>query len=228
MTPLERAWRGTRNDWRLHLLGVFSVAVAFVCLASALLVVVNIDAIRARWSESGRASIYLRPSATPEQIRSIESALQATSGVTSVRFVSSDDARREVLNGEGDDVLAKLPSEAFPASLEVRVEDEAGADRVAKLETQLEALPAVEAVETYHAWSERLNRCSPAAQSRDRAGAGRARRGRQRRVLRSAHASTPASVEVQAGRRATDTFGSFVIGSRTGRPGRSWRCSCSV
>jgi cell division transport system permease protein len=156
MTPLERAWRGTRNDWRLHLLGVFSVAVAFVCLAAALLVVVNVDAVRARWAESGRASVYLRPAATPDQIAAIESALKATRGVTAVRFVSSDDARREVLAGESDDILAKLPSEAFPASLEVRVEDEAGADRLARLEAQLEALPAVETVETYQAWSQRL------------------------------------------------------------------------
>jgi cell division transport system permease protein len=156
MTPLERAWRGTRNDWRLHLLGVFSVAVAFVCLASALLVVVNVDRIRARWAESGRASVYLRATATPEQTSAIESALRATHGVTDVRFVSSEDARREVLAGGSDDVLAKLPAEAFPASLEVRIENEAGAERITRLQTQLETLPAVESVETYQAWSERL------------------------------------------------------------------------
>ena len=38
MGSLERAWRGSRNDWRLHLLSVFSVAVAFVCLSAATLV----------------------------------------------------------------------------------------------------------------------------------------------------------------------------------------------
>jgi cell division transport system permease protein len=156
MTPLERAWRGTKNDWRLHLLGVFSVAVAFVCLASALLVVVNVDSIRTRWAESGRASVYLRPTATPEQIGSIEKALRATEGVGDVRFVSSEDARREVLSGDTDEILAALPAEAFPASLEVRVVDEAGVDRVSRLEAQLEALPAVESVETYQAWSQRL------------------------------------------------------------------------
>lgn len=156
MTPLERAWRGTRNDWRLHLLGVFSVAVAFVCLASALLVVVNVDSVRARWAETGRASVYLEPAATPEQITAIEKALLGTEGVTDVRFVSSEDARREVLAGSSDEVLSKLPAEAFPASLEVRVADETGIARLGKLETQLEALPAVESVETYQAWSERL------------------------------------------------------------------------
>ena len=63
MTPIERAWRGTKNDWRLHALSVFSVAVAFVCLASALLVVVNVSHVRDRWSSTGRASVYLKKGA---------------------------------------------------------------------------------------------------------------------------------------------------------------------
>ncbi len=156
MTPLERAWRGTRNDWRLHSLSVFSVAVAFVCLAAALLVVVNVQAIKNRWSESGRASVYLKPEATPAQIQAIENALRSTPGVTDVRFVSSDDARREVLGSSNSDVLSALPAEAFPASLEVRIADDSDATHLSKLSSQLGTLPAVEAVETYENWGERL------------------------------------------------------------------------
>ncbi len=156
MTPVERAWRGTRGDWRLHSLSVFSVAVAFVCLAAALLVVVNVHAIKNRWVESGRASVYLNPEATPAQIQAIEDALRATPGVTDVRFVSSDDARREVVGGSDSEVLSALPAEAFPASLEVRIADDADATQLGKLSSQLSSLPAVEAVETYENWGERL------------------------------------------------------------------------
>lgn len=156
MTPIERAWRGSRNDWRLHLLSIFSVAVAFVCLASALLVVVNVHGIRTRWAETGRASVFLKPDATPEQIDQIQKALRQTQGVTDVRHVSSEEARREVTAQKNDDVLGALPAEAFPASLEVRVADEAAAERLSKLASQLQALPAVESVETYQSWSERL------------------------------------------------------------------------
>ncbi|MCA9593182.1 MAG: permease-like cell division protein FtsX [Myxococcales bacterium] len=156
MTPIERAWRGSRNDWRLHLLSIFSVAVAFVCLASALLVVVNVHGVQARWAESGRASVYLTPEATPEQIQAIQSALRATQGVTDVHFVSSEDARREVVGESDSDVLAALPAEAFPASLEVHLADDDQSTRVGKLSAQLDALPAVESVETYQAWGQRL------------------------------------------------------------------------
>lgn len=156
MTPIERAWRGSRNDWRLHLLSIFSVAVAFVCLASAMLVVVNVHGVRARWAETGRASVFLKADATAEQIEQIQKALRQTPGVTDVRHVTSEDARREVTAQKSDDVLGALPPEAFPASLEVRVADEAAVERLGKLASQLQALTAVESVETYQSWSERL------------------------------------------------------------------------
>jgi cell division transport system permease protein len=156
MTPVERAWRGSRNDWRLHVLSIFSVAVAFVCLAATVLVVVNVHSVQERWAETGRASVFLKADASKQQVDDIRKALIATEGVTDVRYVSSDDARREVTASKSDEVLSALPVEAFPASLEVRVADEAAAARLDKLSGQLGALPAVESVETYQSWSERL------------------------------------------------------------------------
>src|SRR5438876_3230391 len=104
MTPLERAWRGGRSDWRLHLLSVFSVAVAFVCMAAALLVVVNVEVLRDAWARSGRASVYLKPDANREAATEIELALRGAAKVREVRYVSSEDARREVLGGRTDPI----------------------------------------------------------------------------------------------------------------------------
>jgi len=156
MTPIERAWRGTKNDWRLHALSVFSVAVAFVCLASALLVVVNVSRVRDRWSSTGRASVYLKKGAEREQIATIQRALRASDGVTDVKFVSSEEARHDLTGQSDDAIIDQLPTEAFPASLEVSVESEFAAGRLDKLAGQLGALPAVDHVETYAAWGERL------------------------------------------------------------------------
>jgi cell division transport system permease protein len=155
-SPVARAFRGAKNDWRLHALSMFSVAVAFVCLAAALLLVVNVGQVKARWAESGRASVYLRKSATAAQVSAIEKALKASDGVTGVRVVSSEDARKELLGLTNDPVLDALPTEAFPASLEVQVESAVASERLGKLASQLSVLPAVESVETYGAWSERL------------------------------------------------------------------------
>jgi cell division transport system permease protein len=156
MTPIERAWRGTKNDWRLHALSVFSVAVAFVCLASALLVVVNVSHVRDRWASTGRASVYLKKGAEREQIATIERALRASAGVSDVKYVSSDDARHDLTGQSDDPIVDALPTEAFPASIEVMVQSEVAAGRLDQLASQLGALPAVERVETYAAWSDRL------------------------------------------------------------------------
>lgn len=156
MSPLQRAWRGGRNDWRLHALSIFSVSVAFVCLASALLVVVNVDQLRIAWARAGRASVYLATKTSDAQAAEIEAALRRTPGIRSVRHVSSENARRELISTVDDPVLDKLPDGAFPASLEIMLEDDADTSRLEALKGQLTTLPAVESVETYEAWTKRL------------------------------------------------------------------------
>ena len=156
MTPVERALRGARSDLRLYALSVFSVAVAFVCLASAALVVVNVEGVRERWAESGRLSVYLRADATEEARAALEQALARTPGVVKVRQLSREDARGELGVETGDALLEALPLEAFTASLEVELDATLVRTRLEKLKAELVALPAVESVQSYEAWSERL------------------------------------------------------------------------
>lgn len=157
MTARGRTWRAGRGAVRLHLLSIFSLAVAFVCLASALLVVTNIAAVRDRWSRAGRATIYLRDSVGEADVTALTTALESTPGVKKVRHVTSLEARREVIADEQDKALAQLPASAFPASLEVGFTDEIGDDELAAMALKLRSLPAIETVETYQRWTERLS-----------------------------------------------------------------------
>jgi cell division transport system permease protein len=156
MTVVERAVRGAKNDLRLHALGVFSVAVAFVCLGATLLAVVNVEEVRERWASLGRASVYIKRGASESEITTIERALRASDGVASVRRVTSDEARREVAVAGRDPVLDALPADAFPQSLEVMTRRDIDDTHLARIAAQLQTLPAVEQVETYGAWSERV------------------------------------------------------------------------
>lgn len=153
----NRTWRAGRGAVRLHVLSIFSLAVAFVCLASALLVVTNVAAVRDRWSRAGRATVYLRDGASEAEINALTAALEGSAGVRKVRHVTSIEARREVIADEQDKALAALPPAAFPSSLEVGFNDEVGDDDLAAMALKLRALPAVETVETYHRWTERLS-----------------------------------------------------------------------
>ena len=141
----------------MQALSVFSLAVAFVCLAAALLVVTNLAAVRDRWSRAGRATIYLRDGATDAEIADLTRALEGTGGVARVRLVTSAEARREVVFDEGDKALAALPPSAFPASLEVGFTEEVADEELSTITLKLRALPAVETVETYQRWTYRLS-----------------------------------------------------------------------
>jgi cell division transport system permease protein len=156
VTVVERAIRGAKNDFRLHALGVFSVAVAFVCLGATLLAVVNVEEVRERWASLGRASVYIRRGASDADIAAIERALRASDGVVSVRRVTSEEARKEVAIAGKDPVLDALPADAFPQSLEVMTRRDIDETRLGRIAAQLQTLPAVEQVETYGAWSERI------------------------------------------------------------------------
>jgi cell division transport system permease protein len=155
----RRAQRGMLREWRLHALSVFSLAVAFVCLGAALLVLTNLRAVEERWSHAGRASIYLRDSATQTDVETFKAALGAVPGITNVRYVSSGQAREEF--GEREDSrgeLTGLPAEAFPASIELEVRPDMSDAELADVVGKLKQLPSVEDVETYQAWTDRLAR----------------------------------------------------------------------
>jgi len=153
----NRTWRAGRGALRLHLLSIFSLAVAFVCLASALLMVTNIAAVRDRWSRAGRATIYLRDGASEAEVGAITAALESTPGVKKVRYVSAMEARREVMADQQDKALAGLPASAFPASLEVGFTEDVADEELGAMALKLRTLPAVETVETYQRWTERLS-----------------------------------------------------------------------
>jgi len=147
------------REWRLHALSVFSLAVAFVCLGAALLVVTNLRAAEQRWSRAGRASVYLKDAASPEDVQALRAALARVPGVTAVHYVSSGDARVSFgheLEGKSD--LAGLPVEAFPASIELDVAQEMSDADLADMVGKMKLLPAVDDVETYQSWTEKLGK----------------------------------------------------------------------
>jgi len=148
------------REWRLHALSVFSLAVAFVCLGSALLVVTNLRGVEDRWAHAGRASVYLRDGATQDDVDALGDALRRVPGVRDVRYVSSGDARIEFGRREIDNnrKLAAIPVEAFPASIEIEVAPETPEADMADMVAKMKQLPSVDGVETYRSWTEKLAR----------------------------------------------------------------------
>jgi cell division transport system permease protein len=155
----RRARRGMVREWRLFLLSIFSLTVAFVCLGASLLVVTNLHAVEERWARAGRASVYLRDDATQADVDAVTAALQKVPRVTKVRYVSSGEARTDFAKSQDEKgELAALPVDAFPASIEVEVAQDMTDAELADVVGKLRALSAVEDVETYQAWTARLSK----------------------------------------------------------------------
>jgi cell division transport system permease protein len=159
VTTTRRARRGMVREWRLHALSVFSLAVAFVCLGAALLVVTNLSAAQERWAHAGRASVYLKDGASQDDVDALRAALLRVPGVTGAHYVSSGDARvefgREISAHDG---LAGLSADAFPASIELDVAPDMPDADLRDVVAKMRLLPAVDDVETYQSWTERLAR----------------------------------------------------------------------
>jgi cell division transport system permease protein len=156
-STVGRVWRSGRGDGRVYLLSVFSLAVAFVCLSSALLVVFNLRAVEMRWARAGRISVYLRDGTSHDQVAQLRRALEQTPAVASTRHVTAADARKEMVEDGVAGSLAVLPVEAFPASIELSLMDDVTDGQVAAIAQKLRDVPSIESVETYQRWTDRIS-----------------------------------------------------------------------
>jgi cell division transport system permease protein len=89
-------------------------------------------------------------------VAELRAALDKTPGITSVRHVSQEDARQEVIGASTDPALAMLPAEAFPASLEIELATAFSDVDLASVTNHLKQIPAVESVETYNQYTQKL------------------------------------------------------------------------
>jgi cell division transport system permease protein len=150
---LSRAKRGLRDDLGLHVVAVASLVIAFLCLGAALLSVENLSRIAERWGRAQHLTVYLVDKAQESDVAQLRLVLESLQEVASVTHVSSADAKREFAEQIDPSVdAASLPADAFPASLEVALRNEADGKRVTDIAERVKRFNAVEHVETYHDW----------------------------------------------------------------------------
>lgn len=157
-TALSRAKRGFRDDFRLHVVAIMSLMVAFLCLGTALLSVENLTRIADRWSQSQHLTVYLRDTAKEADVAQLRLVLESLREIAKVEHVTAARARElfaEQTNMGGD--VSNLPADAFPASLELDLADGVLGGRVDKIAERVQRFAAVEEVETYRSFFGQLN-----------------------------------------------------------------------
>ncbi len=156
-SAMRRAQRGFREDARLYIVAISSLTVAFLCLGAALLGIENLSTVADRWGQSGRVTIYLRDGASNSDVEQLKLLLEGLPEVRGVTHLTGADARREFLSQtESGSALSGLPADAFPASLEANLESGSSMERVDAIVARVVRFRAVEDVETYRGWFQRL------------------------------------------------------------------------
>ncbi len=157
-SSMTRARRGLREERRLYVVAVTSLAVAFLCLGATLLGVTNLDAAATRWGQSGRITLFLKDDADPQDIAQLRVVLEGLADVREVAHVTPEEARVSFL--EEADVgadLGALQAVVFPASLEIVLVDGVTRERSESIATRLAQFRAVSDVESYRSWFEKLD-----------------------------------------------------------------------
>lgn len=163
MRALEYAMReGWASLWRSRgssAFAVVAIALAMTVLGVLLLLTWNAQRLLAQWTTAAEFSVYLRDDATSEQRGAIEALIDQSGATDQREYVSKTDALARFRRQFAD--LASLTQgfddNPFPASLEVRVRANAGADgRADALVKRVAALPGVADVRYDREWLTRL------------------------------------------------------------------------
>ena len=150
---LARTQRGFRDDMSLHVVAVASLVVAFLCLGTALLSVENLSRVAQRWSRSQHITVYLRDDAKPNDVAQLRLLLESLSEVQKVEHITAAKARQLFAEQTHIDQSGiDLPSDAFPASLELELAGQVASARVDKIAERVQQFAAVEEVETYRSF----------------------------------------------------------------------------
>lgn len=138
------------------LLNALVIGVALALPAGGYTLLVNLVGVTQRFAPEPQLSLFLRPEAARAETDGIAAQLRADARVAAVRFVSRDDALRELRGTEGlADVVAALGQNPLPDAFVVRAKD-TGPEAVDALASDVRKIPGVAHVQVDSAWARRL------------------------------------------------------------------------
>ncbi len=163
MKAIRFAWReaivSLRRGGRSVLLSIGTMTVAFFALGGFLVISSNLQRLLERWTEAAEMSVFLRDDVREATVTSLASELRAHRSVTTVEYVSKDQAlaRFKADFPELVDLAGTTEGNPFPASLELRLRtDPVSSGAADALATQLVNRAGVADVRYDGQWLSRL------------------------------------------------------------------------
>ncbi|MBN1652164.1 MAG: hypothetical protein JXA30_00130 [Deltaproteobacteria bacterium] len=156
-TALSRARRNFLDDWTLHAVAIASLVVAFLCLGATLFAVANLNRIAEKWGNTQQLSLYLKDGTEKADVSQLQFVLESLPEVAAVEYLTPAAAQKKFLEQtDAESDLASLPTEVFPASLEIKLTQGVPEGRLQKIIDRLQQLAPVQEVESYRGWFEHL------------------------------------------------------------------------
>ena len=123
--------QGFKNLWKNRLMSLASIGVLVSCMlliGIAALLSINISSVVDALEDKSEAVVFLNDDITEEGIESVKGKIMETGKVSSVEFISKDDALRNMMNSMDDDGMlfeaySKSGENNLPDSFNVKFSD---------------------------------------------------------------------------------------------------------
>jgi len=150
---LARAMGKLRAQRSASLLNALVIGVALSLPAGGYALLANLQQVAQRFTLEPQLSVFLKPEARRAEL---EGRLRADARVAQLRFVSRDDALKELRQSEGlAEVVAALESNPLPDAFVLRARDGSAAALEA-LAADVRAMTGIAQVQVDSAWAQRL------------------------------------------------------------------------
>lgn len=138
------------------LLGALVIGIAAALPMTGWVVTDNVAGLARNVSGTPELSVFFRLETPEARIRELENKLREASDIADVRYISREDALKQLSNTSGiADIAAALPSNPLPDALVISLK-QAKPQRFDTLAKELQATGLVETVQMDSAWVQRL------------------------------------------------------------------------
>jgi cell division transport system permease protein len=155
----REAWRRVWRSKRTSSVAIVMITIALLTVGIFLLAAENLVHAVQRWQGSSKITVYFTDEATPDEVQSVDSQLEASGLFPLRRQVSSEESLENFKATFGGlaQAVDELGSNPFPPSLVIELDrSEAESPAVASFLSQLALLPVVDDVQHDGQWVSRV------------------------------------------------------------------------
>lgn len=139
------------------LLAALVVSIAAALPATGYMLLGNLQRLAGNVSAAPEISVFMQPGASADAVKDTEKKIRALAGDGRVNTIPRDAALKRFRENDAlAEILDALPDNPFADAFVVRLND-AGAQRLEALRTDLEKLPGIEHVQLDSDWAKRLD-----------------------------------------------------------------------